>query len=49
VKAIVCRAYGPPESLVMEEVPSPAVRPGTVLISVRAASVNFPDLLIIQN
>jgi NADPH2:quinone reductase len=49
VKAIVCRAYGPPESLTTEEVPSPAVRPGTVLISVRAASVNFPDLLIIQN
>jgi NADPH:quinone reductase len=49
VKAIVCRAYGPPESLVVEDVPSPAVRPGTVRVIVHAASVNFPDLLIIQN
>jgi len=49
MKAILCRQFGPPESLVMEELPSPAPGPGQVLVSVKAASVNYPDVLIIQN
>jgi NADPH2:quinone reductase len=49
LKAILCKAYGPPESLVFEDVPSPRPGPGEVVISVRAASVNFPDTLIIEN
>ena len=49
VKAVLCKQFGPPESLVVEELPSPRPGPGEVLISVRAASVNFPDVLIIQN
>jgi NADPH:quinone reductase len=49
VKAILCKAYGPPESLVIEDVPSPVAGPGEVVVSVKAASVNFPDVLIIQN
>lgn len=49
MKAIVCREYGPPESLVVEDVPSPTPGPGDVIISAKAASVNFPDVLIIQN
>jgi NADPH2:quinone reductase len=49
VKAVLCKSYGPPESLVVEEVPSPVAGPGDVVISVKAASVNFPDVLIIQN
>ncbi len=49
MKAILCKAFGPPESLVFEEVASPVPGPGEVVISVRAASVNFPDTLIIQN
>jgi len=49
VKAVLCRAYGPPESLVIEEVPPLAAGPGEVVVSVKAASVNFPDVLIIQN
>jgi len=49
VKAIVCRAYGPPESLVFEEVPSPLPGPGEVVATMKAASVNFQDVLIIQN
>jgi len=49
VKAVLCKAYGPPESLVVEEVPSPTPGPGEVVIAVKAASVNFPDVLIIQN
>jgi len=49
VKAVLCKAYGPPESLVIEDVPSPVPGRGDVVVSVRAASVNFPDTLIIQN
>jgi NADPH:quinone reductase len=49
MKAVLCKAYGPPESLVVEEVVSPEPGPGEVVVSVKAASVNFPDVLIIQN
>jgi NADPH:quinone reductase len=49
MRAVLCKAYGPPESLVVEDVPSPTAGPGEVVVSVKAASVNFPDVLIIQN
>src|SRR3954463_12527326 len=49
MRAVLCKAYGPPESLVVEDVVSPEPGPGEVVVSVKAASVNFPDVLIIQN
>jgi len=49
MKAVVCKQFGPPESLVVEELPSPRPGRGEVVISVKAASVNFPDVLIIEN
>src|SRR5688572_25235750 len=49
MKAVLCKQYGPPESLVIEDVPSPTPGPGEVVVSVKAASVNFPDVLIIQD
>jgi NADPH2:quinone reductase len=49
MQALVCRQFGPPESLVLEEVPSPRAGAGEVVVSIKAASVNFPDVLIIQN
>jgi NADPH:quinone reductase len=49
MKAILCKAYGPPDSLVYEDVLSPKPGKGQVVISVKAAGVNFPDVLIIQN
>jgi len=48
MKAILCKEYGPPESLVCEEAPDPSPGKGEVLIGVHAAGVNFPDTLIIQ-
>jgi NADPH:quinone reductase len=48
MKAVVCDAFGPPESLQVRDIPSPVVSKGTVKIRVRAAGVNFPDTLIIQ-
>ena len=49
MKAVLCKAFGPPESLVVEDVPSPTPGPGEAVIAVKAASVNFPDVLIIEN
>ena len=49
MRAVLCKQFGPPESLVVEDVPSPVPGPGEVVITVKAASLNFPDILIIQN
>ena len=49
MKAVLCKQYGPPDSLVVEDLPSPRPGAGEVVVSVKAASVNFPDVLIIQN
>jgi NADPH2:quinone reductase len=48
MRAVLCKAYGPPESLVLEDVDSPALLPGTVRVDVHAAGVNFPDVLMIK-
>lgn len=48
MKAVLCRAFGPPEHLVLEEVASPEPKKNEVLIDVHAAGVNFPDTLIIE-
>lgn len=48
MKAVLCKAYGPPESLVFEEVPSASLGRADVRIAVHACGVNFPDLLMIQ-
>jgi len=48
MRAVLCRALGPPEALAVEEVPSPKPGPKQVVVSVRAAGVNFPDTLVIQ-
>ena len=49
MKAVLCKQFGPPDSLLVEEVPWPRAGPGEAVISVKAASLNFPDVLIIQN
>src|ERR1043166_3723956 len=48
MKAIVCKALGPPEQLAFEDVTLPAVKPTEVKVQVKGAGVNFPDTLIIQ-
>lgn len=45
-QAIVIRAYGGPEALVLEEVPLPAPGPGELLVRQTAAGVNFHDIYV---
>jgi NADPH2:quinone reductase len=47
MKALVCKQYGPPETLVIEDLPDPVPGDGEVLVKVRAAGINFPDVLLI--
>ncbi len=48
MKALLCKAFGPASSLVLEDLPSPEPKKNEVLIEVYAAGVNFPDTLIIE-
>jgi NADPH2:quinone reductase len=45
-KAVVCRELGPPESLRLEEIDRKALKPGEVRVAIRAAGINFPDILM---
>lgn len=47
MRAVICRSYGAPEDLVVDDVPDPVPGPGQLLVRVRAAAVNFPDVLFI--
>ncbi len=49
MRAVLCKEFGPPESLVVEEIPDPQPGPGQIVVDVAAAGVNFPDVLIIEN
>jgi NADPH2:quinone reductase len=49
MRAIVCKEFGPPEKLVLEERPDPAAGPGELVIEARAATVTFPDALMIED
>lgn len=48
MKAVLCRRFGLPEDLTIEDIPSPVVGPGEVKIAVKAAGLNFPDVLMVQ-
>jgi NADPH2:quinone reductase len=49
MKAVLSKTVGGPDSLVIEEVPDFVPGRGEVVIDVKAAAVNFPDVLIIQD
>ena len=49
MKAVLCKQHGLPDTLVVEEIPSPKAGAKQVVITVKACGVNFPDTLIIQN
>ena len=47
MRALVCKEYGPPDSLVIEECDDPVPEAGQILVDVAAAGINFPDVLAI--
>ncbi len=48
MKAIVCKDWGPPDSLELQDLPDLVPEAGEVVVEVRAAGVNFPDVLTVQ-
>jgi NADPH2:quinone reductase len=49
VRAALCRVYGDPEVLEVIDVPAPDLAPGQARVRVHAASVNFPDVLLMAD
>ena len=49
MRAAVCRSYGAPEVVVVDEFPAPDCGAGQVRVRVHAAAVNFPDVLVIAD
>lgn len=49
MRAAVCRSYGPPEVVTVEELPPPPLGPGEVRVRVAAAAVNYPDVLLVAD
>ena len=49
MKALLSKAPGGPDTLVLEEISNPAAELGEVVIAVKACGVNYPDVLIIED
>jgi NADPH:quinone reductase-like Zn-dependent oxidoreductase/acyl dehydratase len=49
MKALLCTEFGMPDKLSLAELPTPELKSGHVVITVKACGVNFPDTLMIQN
>ena len=47
MRAVMCRAFAEYESLPLEEVPPPAMRPGGVRIRIKAAGMSFATALVV--
>lgn len=49
MRAAVCRTYGDPEGIEIADLPAPDLGPDQVRVGIQAASVNFPDVLLVSN
>jgi NADPH2:quinone reductase len=49
VRAAVCRSYGGPDVVEVDEVPAPELGPGQVRVRIAVAALNFPDVLVVAN
>ncbi|MEG3147961.1 NADPH:quinone oxidoreductase family protein [Sphingomonas sp. RT2P30] len=49
MKGLLSKAPGGPETLILDDLPDPVAGPGQVVVAVRACSINFPDVLIIED
>ena len=48
MRAVLCRTLGDPSQLRVEETPAPILGAGQVRVGVKAAGVNFPDVLMVE-
>jgi NADPH2:quinone reductase len=48
MKAVLCNAFGPPEHLQWQDRPPLSPSPFEILVSIKAAGLNYPDLLMIE-
>ena len=48
MRAVLCKEFGGPDRLVVEDVPAPALREGAVRLQIHAAGINFADLLLVS-
>ncbi|WP_433234755.1 hypothetical protein [Actinomadura nitritigenes] len=48
MKALRCTVHGSLDDLTVHEIPEPVAGPGQVVVEVRAAAVNFADILVVQ-
>ncbi|MEJ5128241.1 NADPH:quinone oxidoreductase family protein [Comamonas sp. MYb21] len=49
MKAVVCEQFGPPSVLQLRDLPALQPAPGEVVVAVKAAGINYPDTLIIED
>ena len=49
MRALLSKAPGGPETLVIDELPDPVAAPGQVVVAVKACSINYPDVLVIED
>jgi NADPH:quinone reductase len=49
MRALLSHEPGGPDTLQLSDLPDPAVGPGELLVRVRAAAINYPDVLIIED
>lgn len=48
MRAALVKEFGPPSTLVVEDVPDLQPGPGEVVIEIGAVSINFPDILVVE-
>jgi NADPH2:quinone reductase len=48
MRALICKELGPTENLVIKQKPDPVASAGELLVKVKAAGINFPDILVIK-
>jgi NADPH2:quinone reductase len=48
MRALICKKYGPPNDLCLELMDDPVPKKGQLLVNVKAAGINFPDVLAIE-
>ena len=49
MRALICKKYAPPSELSLDQVQDPVPSKGQLLVNVKAAGINFPDVAILPD